>query len=141
MTDRAVLEPFGKPEDRLPWEYVPNEEKKCLEFVLQPEPEVKQSEPEEEVAEAEAADEPESEADSTTDSDLSEESPVELGAEDDPAQASKCCKCCRLKHWSPIRMINWPFLICMTVACCLAAMCVGSALFNDGPIGDIVAAR
>jgi MFS family permease len=42
---------------------------------------------------------------------------------------------------SKIKMTNWPFLVCMTLACCLASMSVGAALFNDGPIADIVAAR
>lgn len=113
-------------------------EEKCLEFKKLPDPVVPPGA--EEYVPTEGEDDSDS-ADSTTDSDLSEEEPIELGPEDDPAQASKCCKCCRLKHMSAIRMINWPFLICMTIACCLASMCVGSALFNDGPIGDIVAAR
>lgn len=31
MTDKKVLEPHGEP--RIPWEYVPNLELKCLEFI------------------------------------------------------------------------------------------------------------
>ena len=78
--------------------------------------------------------------DSSSESSEPELSEDDLGEMDDehPEHRSLCCKCCKLKFKGDIRMINWPFLICMTLATVLAGMSIGSALFNDGPISNIV---
>jgi len=83
----------------------------------------------------------ESSSDSDSDSDLSSESDVDIGDDEHPEHRSLCCKCCQLKFQGTIKMINWPFLICMTLATVLAGMSIGSALFNDGPIANIIQER
>jgi len=75
--------------------------------------------------------------DSSSDSSESE-SDVDVSDDEYPGHRNLCCKCCKLKFNSTIRMINWPFLICMTLATVLAGMSIGSALFNDGPIANII---
>jgi hypothetical protein len=63
---------------------------------------------------------------------------IEVPDEEPKDQRSRCCTKCTIPHISEIKMTNWVFLICTTIMCCLGSMTIGQALFNDGPIADIV---
>ena len=39
---------------------------------------------------------------------------------------------------SEIKIINYVFLVATTIMCCAGSMTIGQALYNDGPIADIV---
>jgi len=96
-------------------------------------------EPEDKDPEINVPDKSDPSTNSSSDSDSdSSESDVEIDDDEHPEHRSLCCKCCRIKFSSTIKMINWPFLICMTLATVLAGMSIGSALFNDGPIANII---
>ena len=43
MTEEQVIEPYGEPDSRLPWEFIPNMEEKCLEFFKVPDKEVEEA--------------------------------------------------------------------------------------------------
>jgi|TARA_B110000285_G_scaffold222879_1_gene277620 hypothetical protein len=58
--------------------------------------------------------------------------------EDPPEQKSRCCTKCTLPNLSEIKIINYVFLVATTIMCCAGSMTIGQALYNDGPIADIV---
>jgi len=61
-----------------------------------------------------------------------------IDKDDPPNQKSRCCAKCTIPNFSEIKMVNYVFLVSTTIMCCAGSMTIGQALYNDGPIAEIV---